>query len=208
MRHFKYSIDKPLPGVLRLDGKEYKLTLYFDRIIRFYDLMRDKDSGWSSADKIDIAYSWLVASPKKASMPEKYAVISAINDDWLTERKNNDEQKKTRTAVNFMADSKYIYAAFRQHYGINLFEQQGKLLWWEFLAMFDSLPDECKMKQIMYIRTRKIPEYNGHNHEEIIRVKEQQQCYFLEENWKEVQEEGTDMLGSLFDKLAAEAGQN
>ena len=79
---------------------------------------------------------------------------------------------------------------------------------YNFLAMFDSLPDECKMKQIMYIRTRKIPEYNGHNHEEIIRVKEQQQCYFLEENWKEVQEEGTDMLGSLFDKLAAEAGQN
>lgn len=207
MRHFNYSIDKPLPDTLTLDGKKYKLTLYFDRVIRFYDMMRDKRSEWTDPEKIDIAYSWLVASPKNAAMTEKYAVIMAVNDDWLNDRRKNVSSGNRRTAVNFIADSPYIYAAFRQYYGINLFEQRGKLLWWEFLAMFDSLPEESKIKEIMYIRTRDMPEYNGHNSDEIFRVKEQQEYYFLDENWEEIREESENALSSLFDKLAADAGQ-
>ncbi|MBR1830847.1 MAG: hypothetical protein IJ784_00260 [Ruminiclostridium sp.] len=205
MRHFNYSIDKPLPDTLELGGRKYKLTLYFDRVIRFYDMMRDKESEWSDADKIDIAYSWFVASPKTATMPEKFAVVAAINDEWLSDRRKDGSRKKTRTAVNFIADSKYIYAAFRQYYGINLFEQQGKLLWWEFIAMFDSLPSECQMKEIMYIRTRDMPQYNGHNSEEIFRIQEQREYYFLDENWEEIREESENALGNLFDKLTAEA---
>lgn len=206
MKHYNYSIIEPPPNVLELGGRKYKLTLYFDRVIRFYDMMREKESEWSDQDKIDIAYSWLVASPQKASLPEKYAVIREINDNWLSDRKNEKEvRRKTRTAVNFIADSKYIYAAFQQYYGINLFEQQGRLLWWEFIAMFDSLPEESKIKEIMYIRTRDTPEFNGHNSDEIFRIQEQREYYFLDENWEEIREESENALGNLFDKLTAEA---
>lgn len=205
MRCFNYSIDKPLPDTLELGSKKYKLTLYFDRVIKFYDLMRDKESEWSDADKIDIAYSWLVASPKNATISEKFAVIAAINDDWLSDHRKSGSQKKTRTAVNFIADSSYIYAAFRQYYGVNLFEQQGKLLWWEFLAMFDGLPGDSQIKEIMYIRTRDMPTFNGHNSDEIFRIQEQREFYFLDENWEEIREESENALSSLFDKLTAEA---
>ena len=207
MRHFNYSIDKPLPDTLELGGKKYKLTLYFDRVIRFYEMMRDKESEWSDSDKIDIAYSWFVSSPKNASMPEKYAVICTVNDYWLTDRRKEPNAKKSRTAVNFIADSKYIYAAFRQYYGINLFEQQGRLLWWEFLAMFDALPSDSQMKEIMYIRTRDMPAYNGHNSDEILRLREQREYYFLDENWEEIREESENVLSTLFDRLAAEAAE-
>ncbi|MGN0619084.1 MAG: Gp15 family bacteriophage protein [Ruminiclostridium sp.] len=201
MRYLNYRIDAPLPEVMEYNGKKYKLTLYFDRVIRFYDMIKDKKSELSYEDKIEIAYDWLVESPKKAGLTEKLEVVDKINREYLSEHHDRVKKKKERTAVNFIADSKYIYAAFRQFYGINLFEEQGKLLWWEFIAMFDSLPSDCKIKEIMYIRTRKIPEYNGHNHDEIILVKEQQEFYFLDENWEEVEKESSDMLSSLFDSM-------
>lgn len=203
---FKYNISAPMPEAMELDGVRYTLNLSFDRVIGFYELFSKKKSNMTYDDKIEIAYEWLVVKPLKADLKTKEAVIYAINKKILKEPERNvKKEKKQRTAINYITDSKYIYAAFRQYYGINLFEVQGKLQWWEFSAMLDSLPEDSKLKQIMYIRTREVPAYNGHNLEEIARVREQQQYYFLEENFEELETEANDCLGRLFDVLEKNA---
>jgi len=45
-----------------------------------------------------------------------------------------------------------IFSAFFATYGINLASIKF-LHWWEFLAMFEGLPEDCLMKKVMYWRT-------------------------------------------------------
>lgn len=54
-------------------------------------------------------------------------------------------------AYDFEQDAAYIYAAFLAVYGIDL-NAVEYLHWWKFRAMFNSLPDDCKMAQIMGYR--------------------------------------------------------
>lgn len=206
MKQNFYSIAAPLPKKMELDGKTYTLNLSFDRVICFYELFSGKNSAMSYEDKIDVAYSWLVSRPSKASPEEKLAAVHKINSDFLTMRHGEKKPPKPqRTAVNYIVDSRYIYAAFRQYYGINLFKERGRLTWWEFYAMFDSLPDDCKIKRIMDIRTKDIPAYNGHNQEEIALLMEQQEYYFLEENREELAQAANDSLDRIFAVLEKKA---
>ena len=54
-------------------------------------------------------------------------------------------------AYSFSKDAAYIYAAFKEQYGIDLTEIPN-LHWWKFKALFDSLNEETQMKKIMYYR--------------------------------------------------------
>lgn len=70
-------------------------------------------------------------------------------------KKDNNKKsgsKNARRAYDFNVDAPYIYAAFREQYGINLMIEQN-LHWWEFSALFDCLNEETKMKRIIYYRT-------------------------------------------------------
>lgn len=206
MSSFDYSIDKPMPRYMEHNGVKYELTLYFDRVIRFLELISDKENKLSCTDRLEIGYDWFVKSPKKAGIVDKLIVVDRICREHIADpRSKNNQRSDERTAFNYIADSGYIYAAFRQYYGINLFEEQGRLTWWEFRYMFDCLPPESKIKEIMFIRTRKIPESNGFNAEEIIRIKEQQDYYFLPENWEEIQKESNNALSGMFDALMKKA---
>jgi len=54
-------------------------------------------------------------------------------------------------AYDFEQDAPYIYAAFLSTYGVDL-NRTKYLHWWKFRAMFNSLPDDCKLAQIMGYR--------------------------------------------------------
>lgn len=58
---------------------------------------------------------------------------------------------KAIRAYDFEQDAAYIYAAFLSVYQIDLNEIDD-LHWWKFRAMFRSLPDSCKISQIMGYR--------------------------------------------------------
>ena len=205
MKNQIYSIDKPFPETISVGGKIYHLNLSFDRVIRFYDLMRDKESAFSDEEKVEIAYAWLVKKPRRAALKEKIVVIDEIMKTRLKLTQRKASNTKERTAISYTEDSPYIYAAFMQHYGIDLFRARGRLHWWKFLALLDSLPSDCKLKEIMAIRTRELPKFNGHNAEEINRIKEQQQYYFLDINFEEAQAEAEDGANRLFEALLLKA---
>ncbi|MCM1336019.1 MAG: bacteriophage Gp15 family protein [Bacteroides sp.] len=206
MKEQIYSIDKPFPETIAVGGKSYRLNLSFDRVIRFYELMRDRESAFSDEERLEIAYAWLVKRPRRAKRAEKIAVIRAVMETRLTLTERTLPQKrKERTAIGYIEDSPYLYAAFRQVYGIDLFRERGKLHWWKFLAMLDSLPPDCKLKEIMAIRTRELPKFNGRNAEEIDRIREQQQYYFLDVNFEEAEAEANDGANRLFEALLLKA---
>jgi hypothetical protein len=52
-------------------------------------------------------------------------------------------------------DADYIYSAFMQAYGLDLARQP--LHWWQFRALFRSLPEDTQLVKIIGYRTMKIP---------------------------------------------------
>lgn len=71
------------------------------------------------------------------------------------EEDNNRRQRYQRRnskdpAYSFAQDSPYIYAAFKEQYGIDLTEVE--MHWWKFMALFESLNEDTKMSRIMYYR--------------------------------------------------------
>lgn len=81
--------------------------------------------------------------------------------------------------VDFERDGDYIYASFMQAYRIDLIDEQGKLPWKKFLYLFNGLPADTKIKQIMRIRQMPVPEYNGKNSKEIQEINEMKSYYAL-----------------------------
>lgn len=74
------------------------------------------------------------------------------------EEKEEDSKRRQRyqrrnsngPAYSFAQDSPYIYAAFKEQYGIDLTEVE--MHWWKFMALFESLNEDTKMSRIMYYR--------------------------------------------------------
>lgn len=56
-----------------------------------------------------------------------------------------------KQGYSFEEDGEYIYAAFREAYGVDL--NTAQLHWWAFRAMFRGLPEGCQFCKIMGYRT-------------------------------------------------------
>ena len=57
-------------------------------------------------------------------------------------------------SFDFEEDEAYFFAAFLSEYGIDL--NVVKLHWFDFCAMFRGLPDECRLKRIISIRSESL----------------------------------------------------
>jgi hypothetical protein len=81
------------------------------------------------------------------------------------------ENNKTTPNYDYTQDSPFIIASMRQTYGLSLYEIKN-LHWWEFLALFNALPDECYFSRILQIRGMKIdPKASPERKEEIRKAK-------------------------------------
>lgn len=67
----------------------------------------------------------------------------------ITERRAEEPPDK---AYSFNQDANLIYSAFYSTYGINLATVEF-LHWWEFMALFEGLPETTLIQRVMYWRT-------------------------------------------------------
>ena len=81
--------------------------------------------------------------------------------------------------VDFTIDAERIYSSFLFDYGIDLLEQQGKLMWNQFIALFNNLSEDSQMKIAIKYRTCSIPKKTEHNAEEIKNLKKLKDHYEL-----------------------------
>lgn len=118
-----------------------------------------KDPEMSGTEKIGAALDLLYIRRPAASLKEAWDGLlwfyrCGESNEY---RQDSAPQRSDRPVYDFDQDAAYIYAAFRQVYGIDL--QAGPLHWWAFRALLSSLPDSCLMGRIMGWRatdTRKL----------------------------------------------------
>ncbi|MBP1542853.1 MAG: hypothetical protein J6A16_02055 [Oscillospiraceae bacterium] len=188
------------PDRITVYGTEYRLTLYFDRVIRYIDLLSE-----APEDAAEVGYSWLVSSPKNAPHAVKALVLDRIMSDIIYPQKRQlKRRKKNVRAVDFTIDAAEIYASFMRDYRIDLIKEQGRLHWCSFLALFQGLSEDTPIRQIMRIRTEQIPPLTRSNGDHIQRLNELKALYALPETPTE--QEQADGWSDLFDMMVARAG--
>lgn len=90
-------------------------------------------------------------------------------------------KKAEKKAFDFEQDASLIYAAFYATYNISL-TTVDFLHWWEFMALFEGLPETTLIQRVMYWRTADL---TGMSKSERKHVSKMRQLFALEEPAKE-----------------------
>jgi hypothetical protein len=185
-------------------GVDVELNLSFDNVLKIMELFDDDTI--SNRVKPNIALMMLIVDHSllaQLNMQGKEKLVIDVFKDKLnidltadkkagemTESLGNslEEEAPEVPVVNFKLDADMIFASFLFDYNINLLEQQGKLQWGEFLALFNNLSEKAPMKIAIHYRTCEIPKKDKHNSEERKRIKTMKERYELPEA-KEIREE-------------------
>lgn len=153
-----------LPTAIEFDGVTYAYNPCFDNVLAAYDqLGNDKLVG---LDKPAVFFAILEFRPMPAGTVQQFiGLIKAVSSQLQTSSEDAVEYdvlgnpiemppSKTERHFSFTQDAGYIYAAFRQAYGIDLFREQGRLHWLEFMTLFNGLPDNTVFRQIVELRAK------------------------------------------------------
>ena len=134
------KIQYPLSGespecdcvdTVEIEGYEYSVYASFDKILRAFDLLGDK------------------------SIPDH--IKADVGAELLDLQGNPLPKKNVAETYRINYDGDLIYSAFVQAYGIDLFEQQGKLHFKKFTALLKGLPEDTQFSKICGIRAYKKP---------------------------------------------------
>ncbi len=197
------KLYKEFPQKIIVDGAEYSLSLWFDRVLNYIDLCESGD--FSGAELTDIGYDWFVTSPKKIPAQIKARVLDAVFKEIINPPKRMLKNRgKPLRVMDFSYDAAAIYASFMYAYGIDLEQERGRMHWQKFIALLDGLPEDAPIMRIIGIRTREIPAPNKHNMKQIQRLSELKALYALPpKNGEET--DSADGWNRLFDILKSKA---
>lgn len=180
------------PSKIKVDGHIYRLRLTYKRILKALEILSIKYL--TDQQKAALCCSWLAygyVSNKKC-----ITLLNAIFTEFLVSNRHASDGPKV---IDFIQDSQYIYAGFKQTYNIDLINQD--ISWDKFIALFQGLPDNTKIVQIMNIRSMDIPIRDKYNSKQVDNIIKAKQYYGLES-------EETDYnsgLANLFNILKAKA---
>ena len=90
-----------------------------------------------------------------------------------------EEKAPTIPTVDFVVDAERIFSSFLFDYNVDLIEQQGKMQWNKFMALFRNLSSKSPMGQALHYRTCDIPPKDKTNAEERKRIKKMKELYEL-----------------------------
>ncbi|EAE1966830.1 hypothetical protein GX75_13840 [Listeria monocytogenes] len=163
---------------------DYQLDLTFDNVLRVIELT--EDNHLTNDFRVNLAIEvlfenetpWLQFdedSPYQ-SIQEKSLVLLDIFENYIVKGDSKGiqydfdgnpmpvatgEGEEEQAYYSLTQDSDYIYASFLQDYNIDLIDVRGKLHWYKFRALFDSLRDDTAIKSIMNIRQTELPAGKG-----------------------------------------------
>ena len=198
----KFPFYKPL-DVICIDGRDYELCLTLENVLRYFDLSENPE-GFTPADIDEIMISWFVPEYCTSDREKISAVMRIIEHDYIdTGKRQVRSRRKSGKVVDFTLDSGYIYAAFMQTYGIDLYECADELNWRKFIFLFENLPENTAIAQIMSIRAREVdPKATP---EEQQRLAELKVMYALPNSSPTSEADSRNMLNGLFDFLYKKA---
>lgn len=164
-------LTEKLDEELIYNNKKIKLTLWFNRVLKAFELLEDED--YEDYEKVEILFKMFCKTTSNFNIQDKEKIIKIIFDNYITQDKKK-RQEKQELVLSFKYDANYVYASFMHQYKIDLEEQIDCLRWEKFITLFQGLHKDTIIKQIMNIRSMEIPKPDKHNAKqraEIIKLK-------------------------------------
>lgn len=172
-----------LPDSVDVGGQKYPIHSDFRTSILFETLMQSRLSEMEKLSQMLNLYYPTIPEDREAGIKAAlwfYNGGKAVEKEEECKNRTSREFRNGRIAYSFEQDAPYIYAAFRSEYHMNLQRiKSRKLHWWEFLALFDSLGERHRIKQIMYWRTCST---SGMPRKEVQRINELKKKYELKDD--------------------------
>ncbi|HDR8110403.1 TPA: hypothetical protein QCZ04_003476 [Bacillus cereus] len=172
------------------NGVRLELNLAFDNILLLFDLFEDESI--NEYQKMDIALNMLVVDKvdiNQLDVERKSMLLLDILKDrldidlrLLMKKKieeKEEEKAPTIPTVDFVVDAERIFSSFLFDYNVDLIEQQGKMQWNKFMALFRNLSSKSPMGQALHYRTCDIPPKDKTNGDERKRIKKMKELYEL-----------------------------
>ena len=193
------SLYADIPRHVEYRGHIYRLNLSFDCVLKAFDVLENDDISPDVRPRLAVVL--LIKSRRLPDTGILDEVLKIIND--LTGTKKPGQ--KTARAMDFAEDADYIYAAFRQAYGIDLYKERGRLHWAHFIALLKALPDQTRMSQVASLRLRPLPKPTKYNAEERAALMKAKQAVALKSHGNIDDEAGAENLRQLFGALSTNA---
>ncbi|EAG4161376.1 hypothetical protein CAV26_11345 [Listeria monocytogenes] len=178
------SLADGINDIYVYENEDYQLDLTFDNVLRVLEL--NGDTRLEDYFRVNLAievlfenktpWSQLDEDNPYQSIQEKSLVLIDIFENYIVKDDAKGiqydidgnkmpvatgEGKEEQACYSLTQDSDYIYASFLQDYNIDLIDVRGKLHWYKFRALFDSLRDDTAIKSIMNIRQTELPTGKG-----------------------------------------------
>lgn len=161
-------------SILLLDGlpEEYEgtpISADFRNMINVDRILHDPNIG--EAEKITAALCQLYPEiPKDVHKAVEGLVWFYARGEASGDGKGEGAKKAPRKAFDFEQDANLIYAAFYATYGISLTTVEF-LHWWEFMALFEGLPEATLMQRVIYWRTADLAGLSKHEKNHVLKMR-------------------------------------
>ena len=189
-----------LDDFIMLGADKIPINLSFDSVLNAYKALEDKEPAYANKvfralNAFGVSGSYTIA--ERAFLLESiFAKIEELAKS--IDQYNFPTGGSGGKPIDYEKDTSLIYAAFRQAYGIDLFEMQGKLHWIKFLMLLNNLPEDTKLSKVIGYRTTVMPPRNKHNKAEVDHAIKMKNVYRLEESPEKVNEQINSALAMMF----------
>jgi Bacteriophage Gp15 protein len=208
-----FSLTSTFDDEFEYKGTVIRLNLAFDNVLRADQVF--KDNMFYFWEQVDIALEILVDNYediKDFSFEDKLEIYKHILEEFLDIDYSKAQNGIIKKVFDFEKDAGLIYASFLSDYGIDLFEQQGKLHWKKFIQLLTYLRKDTVFKEVVDIRQKKVPPPNKYNREEREYILKMKRLYRLEDETEIIDEKQEvkeidrkwDMVASALKRKAGE----
>lgn len=138
---------KGLPNAIEVNGNSFLINTDFRTWIKFSEIIQKEDFVITDILFIfesDINVLYLLSNEQEFLNQ----ILNFYTNPNVTPKSESNLQN---TVVDYILDGEYIVGSFLQVYNIDL--TQCDMHWHMFKALFLSLPEDCKISQIMQLRS-------------------------------------------------------
>lgn len=183
-------VEQPLDHI-HINGRDYRVCLTFDKVIKFYNAI---DSKHVSERRIIASFFELVpdAQPEDFTLSQIVKALSFFMD-YINYSPYGSQGRVDMTGqelaqssdtkyYDFFQDAQIIYASFLMYANIDLYDQIGKLHWDKFQAILMCLPDESMFRKVVDIRQRQPNDEERKDGKFVASLNQQKEYYKLKDS--------------------------
>ena len=159
-----FTLNKKLETDVEINGIIYPINMAFNNVIDFLEILENKTL--PEIEKITLGINQLLGLIPVIEIKDLIKVFESLVINFIQDSEkeisldlegNPVPPKTVKPITDLKHDAPFIFASFKQAYGIDLVAEQGKLDWRLFKIYLRELPDDTRIKQIIQIRNEKLP---------------------------------------------------